>query len=245
MDTTRKIVLITGAAQGLGKEMARTLIEQGHYVIILDIQESDVVHNSYGHMTIDYRQVDLAEFAAVDRVIDEILEKYGRIDVLVNNAAVKLFKHFSEFEEWELDRYMSVNYMAPIMLIRKIYPYMRRKAYGRIINISSFSAFSGYSLGSMYCSTKCALNAFTESVGHEYRAAENVTLNVICPDSFSTLDGRRKSAYSYIVNSVNETITDIIRSKRNGEIIVIARKKTILLNTLYELKKRLWWLLGR
>jgi short-subunit dehydrogenase len=184
----------------------------------------------------------MADFDKVNIVVEQVLSKYERIDVLINNAASRLFKRFCEFDSSEIESYVDVNFGTPIMLVRKVYPYMKERGYGRIINISSFSAFSGYSRGSLYCSTKCALKVFSESVGKETNSVENVTLNVICPDSFSTVEGHVLSNYEHMVRRVNKAIDNILKSKRNGQVIVIAKKGRVALNCLREFKNHIRWL---
>jgi len=243
MEITKKTALITGGAQGLGKEIAANLFEQGYLTIIFDIQRFENIPDVYREAITDYFEIDLAHFGAANVLVDKVLKKYRKIDVLINNAATRMFKNFSEFDESEIERYINVNFRTPILLIKKVYPFMKKNGYGRIINISSVSAFSGYSLGSMYCSTKCALATFTESFAREVSTKNDVTINAICPDSFRTIAGEDLNGYDHIIRSINHEINNILTSSRNGEVLLILRKKTRLVKLVGEFKKRLRWLM--
>ena len=243
MRTTKKIALVTGGAKGLGREIAVNLVDQGYSVIIFDIERYDRLPVEYQNLITNYFEIDLANFAEVSSLLDRVLEKYPKIDVFINNAAMRLFKYFCEFNELEIDQYINVNYKIPILLTKRIYSVMKSYGHGRIINISSVSAFSGYSCGSMYCSTKCALTKFTESFSREISKEDDVTVNAICPDSFSTIEGRRLKGSTHIINSVNHAISRILVSSVNGQVLLILRKQSKLLWVMTELKKilvRLW-----
>lgn len=243
MYNDNKTVVITGGAKGLGNQVATCLRKEGHHVIVLDhnpvMEAGDTAENRKDN----YYQVDVADWSAVNAVIDHIIERYRAVDVLINNVAMRMFKDFIEFDYDELRRYIALNLGVPILLTRRLLPIMQNKGYGRIINISSRSGFWGYQSGSMYCSTKSALILFTEGVAKELNVEkDNVTMNVICPDSFRNREGERLSHGDWVVETIARTISGLIDSKRNAEVIPIFRTRTKVIESLHCLRNHIIWL---
>ena len=227
MRNKKRVILITGGAQGLGRYLAEHLFKLGHSIIILDIRSFERIPDSYGALMQDYYEVDLSDLMAAENILNIIIQKYKGIDVLINNASIRLFKNYLDFSDSEIERYINVNFKTPILLIKKLFPIMKKNGYGRIINISSKSGFSGYSSGSMYCSTKGALIKFSEAFGKELDVQKyNVTVNVICPDSFSTIGGEKLSGYNRIMNIIIKKIDGILLSDKNAETIPVLLKKS-------------------
>ena len=244
MVKNKRIILITGGVHGLGRQLAEHLSRKGHEIIMLDIEAFTRLPNACKNIIRDYYEVDLAHLHAVNDTIDIILRKYERIDVLINNAALRIFKGFLNFNQLEIEKYINVNFKAPVLFIKKVFPFMKKNGYGRIINIASKSAFWGYSSGSMYCSTKSALVKFTEAFGKELNVhKDNVTINAICPDTFRTIEGKNLKGHDYIVDTICKTVDDILNSRRNSELIPILLMKTKLLEIGRDFKKHFLWLL--
>ncbi len=243
MANNRRTVLITGGRRGLGLEIARHFTGQRYRVVVLDILEEVGSIPADDGPEVDYYRVDLADPDQVASVIEKVLRKYHTIDVLINNAAMRLFKPLAGFDGAEIRRFIGVNFEATVMMAKSVYPSMKKNGYGRIINISSFSAFRGYSLGTIYCGTKSALNAFTEALARELRPDEGVTVNAICPDSFSTVEGLAAPDRDRTVRRIIHAIDSIIDSDRNGSIIAIAHTRQILASALHTFRRHLMWLL--
>jgi 3-oxoacyl-[acyl-carrier protein] reductase len=238
-DKIRKIV-ITGGAQGLGRRITEHLSRRGYRVIVLDIKPFSDIPSAYRKRIDRYYEVDLSDLMAVSKTIDRIIKKHGSIDVLINNAALRFFRDYMDFGEEDIQKYIAVNFTAPILMIKKILPVMIKKGYGRIINISSKGGFHGYRTGSMYSSTKGALIKFTEAFGMELNGNKgNVTVNVICPDSFSSLEGEKFCGYDQIVNSIVKHIDRILDSKINAAVIPVFLPKTIFVEILRYFKDAL------
>ncbi len=238
-----KIVLISGGAHGLGKYLGEKLSAAGHSIIILDRIPIEQIDKYYQQKICNYYEVDLSEWEQVDKTVDEIFKQYQRVDILINNAATRLFKDFSKFTVSEIDAFLYVNFRTPLLLIKKVFPLMQSNKYGRIINISSKSGFWGYQTGSMYCSTKSALIRFTESFGGDLSKKENVTVNVICPDSFRTIDGEKLKGCDQIINKIGQKVEHLMTSNDNGKVIPILRLQTRIYEFLRTLKKHTIWFL--
>ncbi|MGD2087759.1 MAG: SDR family oxidoreductase [Candidatus Aminicenantes bacterium] len=235
-------ILITGGAQGLGKLISQNFSQKGHHVIIFDIIKYNNIENSYKRLIYDYINMDLSDVENLKKNLNYLINKYNKIDVLINNASLRIFKNFEIFTFQEINKALRVNLEAPLILINSIIPIMKQNNFGRIINISSRSGFWGFSTGSIYCSTKSALIKFTESVGKELeRENADVTINVICPGSFSYKNGTKLKNYNTITKKVINIIGDLISSKDNAEVIPVLTKKDKVVEILYSIKQYCMW----
>ena len=130
---THRVALVTGSAQGIGLATARALADAGHEVIGVDIRDhpADAVARAI--------RADLADPVAVEALIAEV----GEVDILVNNAAILIEKSIDELSIEDWDRTMAVNVRAPFQLSRGLGAGMRRRRWGRIINIASIAGHTG------------------------------------------------------------------------------------------------------
>ena len=136
-----KVALITGAAQGIGFETARLLGEQGYEVIIADIQDGtvQVAELSAKGIKAHFIHFDLADTSTFQPVVEMIEKQFGKLDVLINNAAmlVDMGKHPSDLTEELFRKVMEVNYIGPFLLTQKLVPLIKKSAAGRIVNLST------------------------------------------------------------------------------------------------------------
>ncbi len=247
MNLSAKNILITGGAKGLGSYLAHHLGSQGHQILVLDRTASEDLAPDYHKMLAEYLEVDLGDWPAVRDCVTRILTKHDkRIDVLINNAAIRSFEDFSAFDSVKIEQCIRVNFQTPVLLTHKLLPVMRQNGYGRIVNIGSRSGFRGYRSGSLYCSTKSALAVFTESVGCELAgSSDDITINAICPDSFRTLEGQNLPAFDETLATVARTIDAFLSSRRNGEVILVASRRRLLADTLLSLRRHVSWVVRR
>ena len=179
-----KIAIITGGGSGIGEGTARMLTAQGVSVMICGRREA-ALQRVAGQITDQggicvYAQADVSLEADVDRVVNQTLERFEMVDILVNNAAISLGSslHDHSIEEW--DRIMAINLRGPFLMTRAVLPIMRQNRRGHIINISSESGIEHYAGDAAYGVSKHALNDLTE-----YTQIENqefgIKVNAICP----------------------------------------------------------------
>jgi NAD(P)-dependent dehydrogenase (short-subunit alcohol dehydrogenase family) len=129
---------------------------------------------------------DLADAAAPREIVDRTLDRYGRLDILVNNAALALSTRFEKIPEEEWRRAMDVNITAPFLLIRAVLPAMKAAGWGRIINISSTAGKTVSTLGGAhYTTSKAALLGLTRAAAKEL-GPYGITVNAICPGLIDT-----------------------------------------------------------
>ena len=186
-DFTGKVALVTGAARGLGRAAAARLLERGASVAVhvRDAERAAAVAGQLGTGAFAVAG-DLADAAALREIVDHTIERYGRLDILVNNAALALSTRFEKIPEEEWRRAMDVNITAPFLLIRAVLPAMKAAGWGRIINISSTAGKTVSTLGGAhYTTSKAALLGLTRAAAKEL-GQYGITVNAICPGLIDT-----------------------------------------------------------
>ncbi|MBN2625118.1 MAG: SDR family oxidoreductase [Spirochaetales bacterium] len=182
-----KIALVTGGAQGLGSQIARKYIAEGAIVYICDVKEKtpeavSLENSGKGF----YRKLDVTDEAHWSGVLKEISEKHGKIDILVNNAAVNIRETIEDMDASHLDLMMDINIKGPFLGIKHIIPYFRKNGGGSIINMSSICGLVGHKYTpEAYTTTKGALTLLTKSVAVRY-AKDNIRTNSIHPSTVDT-----------------------------------------------------------
>jgi len=181
-----RVVLITGAGGGLGRAFAHGFAAAGDRIVVADIDEAGANHTvellvAEGADALSVR-VDVTSKASVQALIDTIIEHYGRLDVVVNNAAIYATltrTPFAEIDPDEWDRVMAVNAKGTWLVSASAFPRMTKPG-GRIINIASATVMSGSPLWMHYVASKAAVIGMTRVMARE-TGTDGVTVNAIAP----------------------------------------------------------------
>lgn len=179
-----KVIIVTGGARGIGAAFAERLCTEGARVVIADVLDGEATaHRISNSGKANYRKTDVTDNASVEALVEDTLARHGRIDGLVNNAA--LFanlknKPFWEINEDEWDQVMAVNVRGPFLMSRAVAPHMIARKSGKIVNIASGTVFKGTPLITHYVSSKGAIVAFTRCLAREL-GAYGVNVNAIAP----------------------------------------------------------------
>ena len=187
----RKVILITGCSSGFGFLMAARLAAQGHQVIatMRDISKKDALlveaEKRGGTSNLAVLALDVTDPKTVRSALSRIREQYGFVDVVINNAGVGMMGFFEDALEEDFRFLFEVNFFGVLNVLREILPVMRQHGKGQIINISSVSAFFGSAGNSTYCSSKWALERFSESLYLEL-APLGIKVNLVEPGSYHT-----------------------------------------------------------
>ena len=189
MAENEKVAIVTGASRGIGLEITRRLLGMGMTVVAVDIRE-DLLGEMAGKLPgldekLDTRAQDVTDSEGFTAVIDAVAEKYGRIDVLVNNAGITrdgLLLRMSD-EDWEL--VLKVNLSSAFFGTRAVARHMIRRREGVIINMASFSGIEGNRGQANYSSSKAGLIGLTKTTAKEL-AGKNVRANAIAPGFIAT-----------------------------------------------------------
>jgi 3-oxoacyl-[acyl-carrier protein] reductase len=181
-----RVAIVTGGGHGIGKAYARRLAEEGAAVVIaeLDGAAAERVAAQVGGLAL---RTDVAEEASVAEMARRTAERYGRIDILVNNAAIFATvpmsrAPFDQIEPAEWDRMMAVNLRGTWLACRAVVPQMRKQRYGKIINISSGTALKGSASRIHYVTSKAGIIGFTRTLAMEV-GRDNICVNCIAPGS--------------------------------------------------------------
>ncbi len=171
-----RVVIVTGAGNGIGLAMTRALLEMGDRVAALDLS----VANLEGHSNLLSRRCDVTDPVDVSEAVDEAPSRWDTIDILVNNACLALFKPFGERTPQELRCELEVNYFGYLNAIRAVLPFMRRQHHGVIHNMSSGVGFTGMPGMIGYTASKGAIESMTRTLALEL-ADEGIVVNVMHP----------------------------------------------------------------
>jgi NAD(P)-dependent dehydrogenase (short-subunit alcohol dehydrogenase family) len=187
-----KIWFITGSAGGIGAGIAKAALAAGHKVVATDI-DLDRLRTTYAAYAdqVLTAQLDIRDPAQAAAAADAALARFGRIDVLVNNAGYGQFGPFEEIEAGAIERQLATNVLGTFNVTRAVLPVMRRQRAGYLINMSSNGGFKGVAGASMYSASKFAIEGFSESLEQEI-AGFGIKLTIVEPGAFRTdfLDDR-------------------------------------------------------
>ena len=185
-----RVAIITGGSKGLGKAMASALAGAGANVVVMSrhLNEAQVtadeIKNSTGRKILAL-EVDVSQQQQVEQMVNQTLEEFGRIDILINNAGINIRGSIEELKMEDLTQVLNINLIGPILCCRAVVPYMKAQKYGRVINIASILGSVGMPNRTSYSASKGAIIQFTRTLALEL-AQHNITVNAICPGPFAT-----------------------------------------------------------
>ena len=205
-----RVAIVTGAAQGIGRVLARELARHGAAVVAADLQAERVQQlcdelTAEGSKALAVR-VDLREWNSVSSMVSAALDVFGRVDVLVNNAA--LFsalrrKAFWDIDEAEWDEVMAVNVRGVFFCCKAVFPVMRKQEYGKIVNFSSASIFRARNQLAHYVTSKAAVIGLTRAIAREM-GPFGIRVNSVAPGATATEANAEISPESFHQAAVRE-----------------------------------------
>lgn len=188
----RRVAIITGAGGGLGSAVARLLAEGGDYRLILVDNQAEALERVRTELAADDAEViaqiaDLGVADDVESVVPAALAAYGRVDALVNAAAILHRRAFEAVTPADFDRVFHVNTFAPFLLARAAMPDMASRGWGRIVNVTSTGVYEGgFTMTSaIYEASKGAVAVFTKMLAR-HGAADGILVNTVCPGGMRT-----------------------------------------------------------
>lgn len=180
----RKLVVITGASQGLGLALCRQAVEAGYQVLaIARTLSPELEALSTQHVV--FKAYDLTDIAAIHTLCSEIVQQYGRPWGLVNNAGMGQNSILATLHENQIEQLLTLNLHAPILMSKYLLRSMLLNQQGRIVNVTSIVANQGYNGLSVYAATKAGLEGFTRSLARE-AGKGGVTVNNLAPGYMAT-----------------------------------------------------------
>lgn len=188
-DLQDKVVIVTGGTRGIGLATVRAFLEQGAKVVLLGSREK-TVSKALNELRKEYPGVEgfwpnLANLAEVQEMVEQIWQKYGRIDVLVNNAGVSASAKIEDTSDEDFARVLDLNVRGIFHTIKAVVPHMKEQKHGVILNTSSFVSFCGQPAGAVYPASKAAVNGLTLSLAREL-APYGIRVNAVAPGVTNT-----------------------------------------------------------
>ena len=185
MSNTPKVWFITGASRGFGLQIARDALARGDHVVAT-ARQPQAVHDALGrHDNLLAVAMDVNDEAQVAAATAAAIARFGRIDVLLNNAGYGLLGAVEESSGPEVERLFATNVFGLLSVTRAVLPHMRSQRSGHVVNISSIGGYASYPGWGVYCATKFAVEALTESLAYEL-APLGVHATVVEPGFFRT-----------------------------------------------------------
>lgn len=164
-----QVWFVTGANKGLGAAIAKLALENGHKVIAAARSPKAAAKELGESPNLYTVRLDLTDETLIQAAVKEALDRFGRVDVLVNNAGYGLMGYFEEFSESSIRKQMETNVFGPMSLTKAFLPTMRRQGAGWVINVSSTSGIKSVEGGSIYSASKFALEGWTEGLAIEMK----------------------------------------------------------------------------
>ncbi len=194
-----KVWLITGCSTGFGRELAQLALKAGQQVVVTARKISDIsdIVASYPTTALAL-SLDVTKPTDIEATVKQAKEKFGRIDVLVNNAGIGYFGAIEESEDEEIRRMFEINFFGLANMTKAVLPHMRAQQSGHIINIASIAGLVGYPAVGYYNATKFAVDGFSESLSKEV-APLGIKVTIISPSGFRTDWAGRSANTSKIV----------------------------------------------
>ena len=179
-----KVILITGASSGLGKTFTDFFLKKGALVLAC-ARRNTFKKNFYKSNNFKYYKVDLSNTKRIKTFIEKISKKFKKIDVLINNAGVAIPQRIEKLEIKKLLQSFQINLFAPAILSKEVLKIMKKRNYGRIINISSGGSVNCFENYFSYSSSKAALNTLTKTLSKEVKNFD-IKINTMSPGPCKT-----------------------------------------------------------
>lgn len=181
-----KVWLITGCSTGFGRELAKEVLAQGYQAGVASRNTDDVQDIVSGNEANAIAlKLDVTKPEEIKTAVQQTIEKFGRIDVLVNNAGIGYFGAIEESDEAEVRRMFEINFFGLANMTREVLPVMRQQRSGHIVNIASIGGLMAFPAVGFYNATKFAVDGFSESLAKE-TAHLGIGVTIVAPSGFRT-----------------------------------------------------------
>ena len=219
-----KIAIVTGGSNGIGFDIVKTLAKNNYNIVFsYNSSEKNAMDLKNEFNNVFPFKIDLNDVDECCKIINYTIDKFGKIDLLINNAGIDLIKQIQDISNNEFDNIINVNLKSAFILSREASKYMISNHYGNIINISSIWGITGASMESVYSISKAGLDGMTKSLAKEL-GPSNIRVNSIAPGFIDT------NMNSFLDEKSKQEIIDEIPLNRIGkphdvsEVVVMLEK---------------------
>lgn len=217
-----KVALITGGSRGIGEKIAEKFASEGYNLVINyvsnieNVKELEEKIKGNSNIEILFIQADVTSFESCENMVNNAIEKFGHIDVVVNNAGITKDGLLMRMKEEDFEKVINVNLKGTYNVTKNVIPYMMKQKYGKIVNISSVVGVSGNVGQANYAASKAGIIGFTKSVAKEL-ASRNILANCVAPGFIKT------DMTDVLSDSVKESINAQIPLKKMGTAEEVAK----------------------
>lgn len=211
----KKVALITGGSRGIGKEIAKKFADNGYNLVInyvsdnTDLENLDKYFKDGNSIQTLFIKTDVTNFESCEEMSKKAIEKFGRIDVLVNNAGITKDMLLMRMKEEDFSKVIDVNLKGTFNSTKAVIPYMMKQRRGKIVSVSSVVGISGNAGQANYAASKAGIIGFTKSIAKEL-ASRNILANCVAPGFIAT------DMTDVLSDSVKEHINSQIPLKKMG-----------------------------
>jgi 3-oxoacyl-[acyl-carrier protein] reductase len=233
MRLSGKIALVTGASRGIGHASALALAKEGATIVAAARTKKDLdalvaaIEGAGGKALAV--ACDVTKSKDVAACVAAAISAFGRVDILVNNAGIGGYRPFLEWTEEDYDRIMATNAKSTWLFAREVIPHMLKQGGGNIVNLSSVAGLSGYPSEGIYCMSKFAQVALSESLDREFYK-QNIKVSLVCPGGvethFALGDGRTPNGPNMSGFSTAEDVAEAVL------LAVLPRERTRVVNVI-------------
>ena len=214
-----RVVIVTGAGAGIGKATALLFAEEGAKVVLVEVDAAAAQRTAdeltvKGHAAVA-SPTDVSQSAQAKAAVDLAVERFGCVDVLVNNAGVELKRPVEETSEEEWDRVLSINLKGTFLMSKFTIPIMKERRRGAIVNNSSVGYFIAAPNSTAYGASKAGMMALTRGMALEL-APYNIRVNAVCPGVIDTPMNERNAARAADPEAMRQSWFDVTPLKRLG-----------------------------
>lgn len=213
MEEMKRVALITGGSRGIGKEIAKKFASNNYNLVINYVSDNtdlESLKKEFENTKVLFVKADVTNYESCENMVNEAIKKFGRIDVLVNNAGITKDNLLMRMKEEDFDKVININLKGTFNMTKIVTPYMMKQRYGKIVSISSVVGVTGNAGQSNYAASKAGIIGFTKSIAREL-ASRNILANCIAPGFIKT------DMTDVLSDAVKESIHAQIPLKKMGE----------------------------